>query len=144
VTARRKARKRALDILFEAEQRAVPALDLLANRKTESERDEDYATTLVEGVEAHRSTIDELIAANLAGEWTLTRLPAVDRAALRIGVFELRFGDEIPSAVAVSEAVGLVADLSTDESPNYVNGVLSAIAATVPAQNVLESAPAES
>jgi N utilization substance protein B len=133
VTARRTARKRALDVLFEAEQRNVDIHTLLAARQAEAGRSfEGYTTTLVDGVVAHQQEIDELIAAQLAGEWTLVRLPAVDRAALRIAVFEIRFGGEVPAAVAVSEAVGLVADLSTEESPAYVNGVLSAVVANAP------------
>ena len=135
MTARRKARKRALDILFEAEQRDTDVAELLALRQAEAGRDAaDYATTLVEGVAAHRAAIDASIAANLAGDWTLSRIPAVDRAALRIAVYEIGFGAQVPAGVAVSEAVGLVADLSTDESPGYVNGVLSAIAAAVVAE----------
>jgi N utilization substance protein B len=134
MTARRKARKRALDILFEAEQRGVDIPTLLGARQAEAGRTaEDYTATLVEGVVAHQSAIDDLIVTNLAGDWTLPRLPAVDRAALRIAVFEICFGNEAPAAVAVSEAVGLVSDLSTEESPGYVNGVLGAIVANVPA-----------
>jgi N utilization substance protein B len=133
VSARRKARKRALDVLFESEQRGVEPLELLEIRQAEHGRPaDDYAGDLVRGVVAHQSEIDALIAENLAGDWTMTRLPAVDRTAMRIAVFELRFGDGVPAAVAVSEAVALVGDLSTDESPAYVNGVLSAVGAGDP------------
>lgn len=129
MTARRKERKRALDILFEAEQRAVDALELLAARQADPARSVGpYAARLVEGVVACREQIDALLAAALSGDWTLPRLPAVDRAVLRIAVYELRFGNEVPAAVALSEAVGLAAELSTDDSPAYVNGVLSTIA----------------
>jgi N utilization substance protein B len=130
VTARRKARKRALDILFEAEQRGLEPLLLLADRRAAPEAAlTQYSAELVEGVAAHRSEIDALLIAQLSPGWTLARLPAVDRALLRIAVYELRFGTGVPTAVAVSEAVGLAAALSTDESPGYVNGVLAAIAA---------------
>jgi N utilization substance protein B len=133
VTARRRERKRALDILFESEQRQVEPLALLASQQADPARTlGPYAAELVEGVIAHADEIDKLIAMNLSDDWTLPRLPAVDRALLRIAVFELRYGPDVPDAVAVSEAVGLAADLSTDESPGYVNGVLSAIA-SIPA-----------
>jgi N utilization substance protein B len=133
VTARRKERKRALDILFEAEQRKVDPLTLLASQQADRSRTlGPYAAELVEGVIAHADEIDRLIAGNLSADWTLPRLPAVDRALLRVAVFELRYSADVPDAVAVSEAVGLAADLSTDESPGYVNGVLSAIA-SIPA-----------
>jgi len=130
-TARRKARKRALDVLFEAEQRGVDVLPLLAERQAEAKHSaEAYTGVLVEGVVAHRAAIDEMIAQNLAGDWTLERLPSVDRVVLRLAVFELCFGGDVPVAVAVSEAVAMVGDLSTDESPGYVNGVLSALVAS--------------
>jgi N utilization substance protein B len=130
VTARRKTRKRALDILFEAEQRKVAPLELLANQKADPARPLDpYVEELVEGVIAHAGEIDAVLTANLSDDWTLPRLPAVDRALMRIAIYELRFGAGVPNTVAISEAVALAADLSTDESPRYVNGVLSAIAA---------------
>jgi N utilization substance protein B len=128
-SARRKARKRALDVLFEAEQRGVPALDVLAARRAADDPPVgDFAVALVEGVVAHAAEIDALVTPALSASWSLARLPAVDRAILRLGTYELRFGDDIEVGVAISEAVGLAADLSTDESPAYVNGVLAAIA----------------
>jgi N utilization substance protein B len=134
VSARTKARKRALDILFEAEQRRIDPLDVLAVRRAADDPPvAAYSVELVEGVSAHLADIDALIVPALSERWSLDRLPAVDRVVLRIAVYELRFRDDVPGAVAISEAVGLVGDLSTDESPSYVNGVLAAIAAGAPA-----------
>ena len=135
MSARTKARKRALDLLFEAEQRGLDPLDVLAIRRGAADPPVvPYAVELVEGVQAHRGEIDALIEPTLSERWSLGRLPAVDRAVLRIAVYELRFRDDVPVAVAISEAVGLAGDLSTDESPAYVNGVLAAIAAAAPAR----------
>jgi transcription antitermination protein NusB len=125
LAARSKARKRALDVLFEAELRGEPVLDVLAARS----QDEvpplpAYAAELVRGVQAHRDRIDELLAEHARG-WVLDRMPAVDRNVLRIGAYELLWGAEVPDAVAISEAVLLARDLSTDESPAFVNGLLA-------------------
>ena len=126
--ARSKARKRALDILFEAELRGVPVLDLLAERITMgSPPVAPYAADLVRGVTVHAARIDELIAKYAEG-WTLDRMPAVDRNVLRIGVYELLWAEDVPDAVALSEAVLLAQDLSTDASPAFVNGLLARIA----------------
>jgi transcription antitermination protein NusB len=123
--ARSKARKRALDILFEAEIRSVPVLPLLDERASAADPPvAPYAADLVEGVSAHRDQIDELLAAYATG-WTLDRMPAVDRNILRIGAFELLWQDGVPDAVAISEAVQLARDLSTDGSPSFVNGLLA-------------------
>ncbi len=123
--ARSKARKRALDVLFEAELRGVPALDVLAERATgQAPPLSAYAAELVRGVQAHRSRIDELLAEHAHG-WALDRMPAVDRNILRIGAFELLWADQIPDAVAISEAVELARDLSTEGSPGFVNGLLA-------------------
>ena len=123
--ARSKARKRALDILFEAEIRSVPVLPLLDERASAADPPvAPYAAGLVEGVNAHRDQIDELLAAHATG-WTLDRMPAVDRNILRIGAFELLWQDGVPDAVAISEAVQLARDLSTDGSPSFVNGLLA-------------------
>jgi len=130
--ARSKARKRALDILFEAELRGAPVLDLLAERITlGSPPVPAYAADLVRGVVVHMARIDELIAAYAEG-WTLDRMPAVDRNVLRIGVYELLWADDIPDAVAINEAVLLAQDLSTDASPTFVNGLLARIAELKP------------
>ncbi|HMH36612.1 MAG TPA: transcription antitermination factor NusB [Streptosporangiaceae bacterium] len=130
--ARSKARKRALDILFEAEQRGTGVLDLLAERITlGSPPVPGYAADLVRGVTVHTARIDELLSQYAEG-WTLDRMPAVDRNVLRIGVYELLWADDVPDAVAISEAVLLVQDLSTDASPSFVNGLLARIAKLKP------------
>ena len=131
-SARSKARKRALDILFEAEQRGTPVLDLLAERTTlGSPPVPGYAADLVRGVTVHTARIDELISQYAEG-WTMDRMPAVDRNVLRIGVYELLWADDVPDAVAISEAVLLAQDLSTEASPAFVNGLLARIAELKP------------
>ena len=130
--ARSKARKRALDILFEAEQRGAPVLDLLAERITlGSPPVPGYAADLVRGVTVHTARIDELISQYAEG-WTMDRMPAVDRNVLRIGVYELLWADDVPDGVAISEAVLLAQDLSTEASPTFVNGLLARIARLKP------------
>jgi N utilization substance protein B len=132
VGARSKARKRALDLLFESEQRGLPTLELLSERQSLGETPvPEYAADLVRGVASHNERIDELISWNLV-DWTLERMPAVDRNVLRIGVYELLWADGVPDGVAISEAVALVEDLSTDASPSFVNGVLARIKADKP------------
>jgi N utilization substance protein B len=122
--ARSKARKRALDILFEAEARREPVLSLLAERTAAADPPvSEYAAELVEGVHEHAAQIDELLATHAQG-WTLERMPAVDRNILRIGAYELLWREQVPDAVAISEAVVLASDLSTDDSPAFVNGLL--------------------
>jgi N utilization substance protein B len=125
--ARSKARKRALDILFEAELRGLPVLELLSERQSLGEQPvQEYAADLVRGVATHQERIDLVISDNAVG-WTLARMPAVDRNTLRIGVYELVWADDVPDAVAISEAVALAQDLSTDSSPAFVNGLLAKI-----------------
>jgi N utilization substance protein B len=132
VAARSKARKRALDILFEAELRGLPTLELLSERQSVGDVPvQPYAAELVRGVATHSERIDELISWNLV-DWTLERMPAVDRNVLRIGVYELLWADDVPDGVAISEAVALAQDLSTDNSPPFVNGVLARIKADKP------------
>ena len=127
MAARSKARKRALDILFEADLRGLPVLELLTERQTFGEQPvSEYAAELVRGVAAHREQIDSLISQN-AVDWTLERMPAVDRNILRLGVYELLWADDVPDGVAISEAVLLAQDLSTDASPAFVNGLLAKI-----------------
>jgi N utilization substance protein B len=127
--ARTKARKRAADILFEAEQRRWDAVRLLRERiekpLTESPVPQ-YAADIVEGVAEHRERIDELLETYSNG-WTIERMPAVDRALLRIGTWEILFNEEVPDAVAIDEAVDLASQLSTDDSPAFVNGLLGRI-----------------
>jgi N utilization substance protein B len=132
VAARSKARKRALDILFEAELRGLPTLQLLSERQSVGDVPvQPYAAELVRGVATHSERIDELISWNLV-DWTLERMPAVDRNVLRIGVYELLWADGVPDGVAISEAVALAQDLSTDNSASFVNGVLARIKADKP------------
>ncbi|HYG94472.1 MAG TPA: transcription antitermination factor NusB [Nocardioides sp.] len=125
--ARRKARKRALDLLFASDLRSESAGDALERAIAEGSAPTNaYTVTLVRGVVEHRARIDEVLGQYAQG-WTLDRMPAVDRNVLRMGVFELLWADDVPDAVAVSEAMALVRELSTDESPSFVNGVLGAI-----------------
>jgi N utilization substance protein B len=125
VPARSKARKRALDILFEAEVRDEPVLEMLDQRAGQASPPvPEYARELVRGVQAHRAQIDELLGQYAQG-WSLDRMPAVDRNLLRIGLYELLWADDVPDAVAISEAVLLAQDLSTDASPSFVNGLLA-------------------
>jgi N utilization substance protein B len=130
VGARSKARKRAVDILFESDLRGLDPIELLAERIGAPELPPvgDYTVSLVHGVVAHREDIDRLLADHAHG-WALERMPAVDRAVLRLGVFELLFSDEVDDAVAIDEAIELAKLLSTDDSPRFVNGVLGALAA---------------
>ena len=124
MAARSKARKRALDVLFEAEVRGIPVLELLSERKATADPPvSDYAAELVRGVQAHGEQIDQLLESHARG-WTLERMPAVDRNILRIGAYELLWADDVPDAVAISEAVVLAGELSTDESSSFVNGLL--------------------
>jgi transcription antitermination protein NusB len=133
MSARGKARKRALDILFEAEIRGEPVLDLLGERSESSSPPvPEYAAELVRGVQEHRERIDELLADNSRG-WTLERMPAVDRNILRIGAYELFWGAGVPDGVAISEAVLLARELSTDASPAFVNGLLARLLELRPA-----------
>ena len=127
--ARTKARKRALDVLFEAEQRQLNPMTLLAQRITEPGTEASlpqYSLEIVEGVVAEQERIDELLATHAHG-WTLDRMPAVDRGLLRIGTWEVLYNDDVPDAVAVDEAVELARSLSTDDSPTFVNGLLGRI-----------------
>ena len=135
MAARSKARKRALDILFEAEQRGLPVLGLLSERQSLGETPvPEYAAELVRGVASHQPEIDDLISEN-AVDWTLERMPAVDRNILRLGVYELLWADDVPDGVAISEAVLLAQDLSTDASPSFVNGLLARIKDLKPASD---------
>ena len=134
MAARTKARKRALDILFESEQRGVNAETLLAERlaapATEAPLNE-YTVELVQGVVGKWTAINELLATYSQG-WSIERMPAVDRAILRIGAFEVVYNDDIPDPVAISEAVSLATSLSTDDSPGFVNGLLARLAEIKP------------
>ncbi len=124
MSARSKARKRAVDVLFEADQRGTDPLETLAGRIASAETPvAEFTVELVEGVVAHRERIDELLSTYAQG-WTLDRMPGVDRVVLRLATFELLWRDDIPDAVVVDQAVELARSLSTDDSPAYVNGLL--------------------
>ena len=127
--ARSKARKRAVDVLYAAALRDADPVTLLLERNeaTEHPAPNDYATALVEGVVAHRERIDELLTEHAEG-WTLDRMPFVDLAVLRLGLYELLWASDVPDAVAIDEAVQLARSLSTDDSPRFVNGVLGRLA----------------
>ena len=127
MAARSKARKRALDVLFAADLRGESALEALESAIAEGDGPtNEYTATLVRGVVAEQERIDALLAEHAQG-WTLDRMPGVDRNVLRLGVYEMLYVDDVPDAVAVAEAVALAQDLSTDESPAFVNGVLGAV-----------------
>jgi N utilization substance protein B len=133
VSARSKARKRAVDLLYEADLRGADALVILADRVALAQPPvNDYTVELVEGVAANGSRIDELLGEYAEG-WTIARMPGVDRAVLRIGVYELLWRADVPDAVAIDEAVELAKTLSTDESPRFVNGVLARVLRDQPA-----------
>jgi len=130
--ARRKARKRALDVLFEADLRDLPPgqvlltyLDRIAKPHPEHL---EYSRTLIEGVAKHLDRIDELIASYAEG-WTIDRMPTVDRNLARIAVYELLFEPDVDDPVAITEAVELAKEMSTDDSPRFLNGLLDRIAA---------------
>jgi N utilization substance protein B len=132
VGARSKARKRALDVLFEADQRGLDAVSVLAERVRRADPPvPEYAVEIVEGVSVHRERIDELLATYAQG-WTVDRMPGVDRALLRLSSWELLYNDDVPDAVAIDEAVELARSLSTDESPAFVNGLLARLLAVKP------------
>ncbi len=127
MSARSKARKAALDFLYEGDIRGKSAVSLLEIRKTELDYlIRDYTEFLVNGVENKRSRIDEIISMR-AKDWDLDRMPVVDRNILRVGAFELLWGEQIPEEVAISESVELAKTLSTEDSATYINGVLAAI-----------------
>jgi N utilization substance protein B len=134
---RHQARKRAVDLLFEAEARGLTPAEVADSRNTLAETDSEvfalnpYTVTVARGVTEHAAHIDELISAHLQG-WTLERLPAVDRAILRVAVWELLHADDVPAPVAVDEAVELAKKLSTDDSPAFVNGVLGQVMLVTP------------
>ena len=131
MSARGKARKRALDILYEADIRGLPALEVLESQVVRRSEDGDpglnvYVSELVHGVIEHGEYIDEVISTYSLG-WTLPRMPAVDRSILRLACYEVLWSDDVPDAVVISEAVNMAQSLSTDESSAFVNGLLARI-----------------
>ncbi|AWT53977.1 transcription antitermination factor NusB [Mycolicibacterium smegmatis] len=150
---RHQARKRAVDLLFEAEARGLTPEAVADSRAALAEDQDDvaplnpYTVLVARGVTEHAAHIDDLISAHLQG-WTLERLPAVDRAILRVAVWELLHAEDVPEPVAVDEAVELAKELSTDESPGFVNGVLGQVMLVTPqiraaSQAVRGTGPAE-
>ncbi|MBD8043579.1 transcription antitermination factor NusB [Arthrobacter sp. Sa2BUA2] len=124
MSARSKARTRALEVLFEAEQRSMSPLESLRSRREQTDQViNPYTMDLVEGVIAKQAQIDEFLSTYSQG-WALDRMPAVDRIILRIGSWELLYNEDVPDKVAISEAVELAKTLSTDESPAFINGLL--------------------
>jgi N utilization substance protein B len=123
-SSRSKARRRALDLLFEAEQRSVPVADVVQRRRTSTDQVINaYSLTIIDGVVARQGAIDEFLQSYSQG-WPLERMPNVDRIILRIGAWELLYNDDVPDGVAVSESVELAKMLSTDDSPQFINGLL--------------------
>ncbi len=132
MAARTKARKRAVDMLYESDLRGTDAVQTLAERIALADPPvNDYTVQLVEGVNEHRLRIDEILS-EFAEGWTIERMPGVDRAVLRVGVYELLWRADVPDAVTIDEAVELVKSLSTDESPRFVNGVLARVLRDAP------------
>lgn len=132
MSARTRARRRALELLFEAEQRGLPEAEVVRLRSGDPDYPmKPYAVEIVDGVVAHREEIDELVQTYARG-WSLERMPAVDRALLRIAAWEMLFNDEVDDPVAISEVVDLARRFSTDESPKFINGVLDRIRSVKP------------
>jgi N utilization substance protein B len=127
VAARSKARKRAVDVLYESDVRGIDPVETLRERIALADPPvNDFTIELIEGARAHQARIDEILSAYSEG-WTIDRMPGVDRAVLRLGVYELLWRDDIPDAVVIDEAVELAKMLSTDESPRFVNGLLARV-----------------
>jgi N utilization substance protein B len=132
VSARSKARKQSLDILYEADIRGTLSLDILASRDVNEEGPDarpirEYTREIITGVSEHRRKIDELIATYAQG-WDMDRLPAVDRNIMRLALFEILWAPNLDVAIAIDEALSLAKELSTDESAGYIHGVLGRIA----------------
>lgn len=124
MNSRTKARLRALEVLFEADQRNEDYIEVLRRRRLYTVAQiSAYSEEIIRGVRDHDEEIREFVE-TYARDWSFERMPAVDRAVLRIGTWELLYNDEVPNAVAISEAVGLARVLSTNESPKFVNGLL--------------------
>ena len=124
MNSRTKARLRALEVLFEADQRNEDYIEVLRRRRLYTVAQiSAYSEEIIRGVRDHDEEIREFVE-TYARDWSFERMPAVDRAGLRIGTWELLYNAEVPDAVAISEAVGLARVLSTNESPKFVNGLL--------------------
>jgi N utilization substance protein B len=124
IGSRGRARRRALEILFEAEQRGTTPLEALQRRRDYTEQTiNPYTAAIVDGVITHQEQIDELLAQYAHG-WTMERMLGMDKSILRLGAWELLFNDDMPDGAAVNEAVNMAREYSNDDSPGYVNGVL--------------------
>ena len=128
MSARRKARKRALDFLYEADLRSANLLDLYHSRPSEDLSQEEYVLTLLQGVTEHSAKIDELIHTYAQG-WDMDRMPAIDRNLLRLSIYEILWESGLEDKIAVNEAVEMAGEISTTESSAYINGVLGRIIA---------------
>ncbi len=128
MSARRKARKRALDFLYEADLRGTNALELYLARGSDELAQEAYVEKLLRGVAEHQNKLDELIMTYAQG-WDMDRMPAIDRNLLRLSIYELLWEPELDERIAINEAVEMAAELSTNDSSSYINGVLGRIAA---------------
>ncbi|MEY4034829.1 MAG: hypothetical protein RLZZ311_6 [Actinomycetota bacterium] len=131
MSARSKARKQALDLLYEADIRGTSAADLLELRDTTEDGPDarpirDFTKELIAGVAENKRKIDELITTYAQG-WDMDRLPAVDRNILRLGIFEIVWNEDLDDGIAIDEALTLAKELSTDESAGYIHGVLGRI-----------------
>ncbi|RZU65023.1 NusB antitermination factor [Microterricola gilva] len=137
MSARTKARKRALDILYSADMRQISIDDAIAAEAARAVSEPAraaswlYAREIVDGIVDNKADIDEMIETYAVG-WTLARMPAIDRALLRIGIWEIMYNDEVPDAVAISEAVEAATVLSTDDSAGFINGLLAKISQVKP------------
>jgi len=132
VSARSKARKQTLDLLYEADIRGASAADLLVLRDIEDEGPDarpirEFTKVLIAGVTENRRKIDELITTYAQG-WDMDRLPAVDRNILRLGIYEIVWSQDLDDGIAIDEALNLAKEISTDESAGYIHGVLGRIA----------------
>ena len=131
MSARSKARKQALDILYESDIRSSDPLAILETRDVNEEGPDarpirEFTRELILGVSANRRKIDELIATYAQG-WDMDRLAAVDRNILRLGIFEIIWSDELADGIAIDEALTLAKDLSTDDSATFIHGLLGKI-----------------
>jgi N utilization substance protein B len=127
VSSRSKARKAALDLLYESDIRKGSAAELLSKRVTEMEYEaREFTKELIDGIELNKRKIDEFIATYAQG-WDMDRMPVLDRNILRLAIFELLWSQSVPEAVAISEALELAANFSTEDSSKYINGVLSKV-----------------
>ena len=137
MSARTKARKRALDILYSADMRQISIDDAIAAEAARAVSEPAraaswlYAREIVDGIVDNQADIDEMIETYAVG-WTLARMPAIDRALLRIGIWEIMYNNEVPDAVAISEAVEAATVLSTDDSAGFINGLLAKISQVKP------------